>query len=108
MRGNRPLLPPVASREPPVASRGLPWPLVDDETDDIYIYIYIYSGSKSADPSGLRVEPVSFPPILRTFLLSNLILLTLQARREVYLPPSPLLGLGSAGGVSPQSSLGFV
>ena len=45
-------------------------------------------GLKSADPLGLRVEPPSFLPILQTFLFSNLI----------------LLGLGSAGGISPRSS----
>ena len=42
---------------------------------------------KSADPPGMRVEPPSFLPSLRTFLLSDLILLTLRAWGEVYLSP---------------------
>ena len=45
---------------------------------------------KSADPLGLRVDPDYFPPVLRTFPPSNLILLTLRARGEVYLPPPSL------------------
>ena len=52
---------------------------------------------ESADTPGRRVEPASFLPIIRTFPLSNQILLTLRARGEVYLLPSPLLGVGSAG-----------
>ena len=39
-----------------------------------------------ADPPGLRVD---FLPVLRTFLISDLILLALRARVEVYLPPLP-------------------
>ena len=73
---------------------------------------------KSADPSGLRVErppffePLFFPTLLfltlrTSFLSEPLILLSLRAQGDVCLPPSPLLGLGSAGldwsGTSPRS-----
>ena len=41
VRRNWPLLSPVVSRGPPWASRGLPWPPVDDGTGNIYIYIVL-------------------------------------------------------------------
>ena len=45
---------------------------------------------QSADPTGLRVDPLSFPPILRTLHLSNLILPTLRAGGEKITSPPPL------------------
>ena len=62
----------------------------------IWIQIFIFKPSKdfkkSADPPGLRVDPPSFLPILRTFLLSNLILLTLRAQGKVYPPTQGTTG----------------
>ena len=46
---------------------------------------------KICRPTRSACRSPSFPSIFRTFLLSNLIFLTLRARGQVYLPPSPSL-----------------
>ena len=77
--------------------------------------IYTYYKQNSADPPGLRVDhPPCFwitfvPNLFRIFFPSeSMILLTLRAWGEVYLPPSPLLGHGPAGSISPWSPPGSI
>ena len=63
-------------------------------------YVFFWICFKSADPPGLRVDRPFFLPIL--LALSDPA--NPPSPAGVYLPPSPLLGLGSAGAVYCQTS----